>query len=84
MQIEKHRGIPIGSNTRKWRKLREMKQAELANLIGVSAAALSHIENNMTSPSVKMLEKIAHALLISPEMLLAGPEKLISNPPGSP
>ena len=62
---------------RQWRALRGMKQREVAIRLGVSEAAVSHLENDITIPNLKHLEDISVILGISVVMLLEGPRKFI-------
>lgn len=54
--------MSIGSNIKKWRELRNLKQAELAELVGVSDKTVSSWEINRTEPKMGMVEKICSAL----------------------
>lgn len=52
----------IGNNIKKWREFRNLKQAELAEMIGVSDKTVSSWEINRTEPKMGMVEKICTAL----------------------
>ena len=54
--------MSIGDNIRKWRELRNLKQSELAGLVGVSDKTVSSWEVNRTEPKMGMIEKITEAL----------------------
>lgn len=54
--------MSIGDNIKKWRELRNLKQSELAELIGVSDKTVSSWEINRTEPKMGMVEKISTAL----------------------
>ena len=54
--------MSIGENIKKWRELRNLKQSELAELIGVSDKTVSSWEINRTEPKMGMVEKISSAL----------------------
>ena len=56
-QIEK-----IGMNVRMLRTKRELKQTELARIIGISNTYLSDIERGRVYPSLHTLQDIAMAL----------------------
>lgn len=62
----------VGLNITYYRKLRDLKQEELAEVVGVSRTHLSNIEapNVPTSVSLKLLFAIADALDIDPSKLL--------------
>lgn len=52
----------IGNNIKKWREFRNLKQTELAEMIGVSDKTVSSWEINRTEPKMGMVEKICAAL----------------------
>ena len=54
--------MSIGSNIKKWREIRNLKQSDLAELIGVSDKTVSSWEINRTEPKMGMVEKICAAL----------------------
>lgn len=54
--------MSIGDNIKKWRELRNLKQSELAELLGVSDKTISSWEINRTEPKMGMVEKISIAL----------------------
>lgn len=54
--------MSIGGNIKKWRELRNLKQSELAELVGVSDKTVSSWEINRTEPKMGMVEKISKAL----------------------
>lgn len=54
--------MSIGNNIKTWREIRNMKQSELAELIGVSDKTVSSWEINRTEPKMGMVEKICQAL----------------------
>lgn len=54
--------MSIGENIKKWRELRNLKQSELAELLGVSDKTVSSWEINRTEPKMGMVEKISAAL----------------------
>ena len=66
----------IGQHIRMWRDLKGVKQNELAGKIGITSAALSQIENDMTELTLHRLEDIADALCLKPEQLFAGPQQM--------
>lgn len=65
----------IGSNIRKWRNIKDIKQKELANSLKLSEAAVSNIENDITNITVTQLEDISIALNVSIEQLLSDPQE---------
>ncbi len=54
--------MSIGNNIKKWREIRNLKQSELAELLGVSDKTVSSWEINRTEPKMGMVEKICVAL----------------------
>jgi transcriptional regulator with XRE-family HTH domain len=71
--------LQIGRHIRLWRDLKGVKQQELANSIGITPAALSQIENDMTEVTLHRMEDIADALGVKPEQLLTGPQQLYND-----
>lgn len=51
-----------GAQVRKWRKIRGLTMATLANAVGISEAYLSQIENGKRQGRVSTFQKIAQAL----------------------
>jgi len=74
-----------GENILYWRRLKGLKQEDLAKRIGISTAALSNIENGVSKPDIERLEDIADALEIEVTQLLLNPQQLLSfnNNPGT-
>lgn len=67
-------GIPL----RAWRQRKALSQRDLADLSGVGVATIVRIEHGQTArPST--IRKLAQALDVTPELLIAGPE-----PPATP
>lgn len=82
--IKKKTNVPvykfrIGSNIRKWRNIKDIKQKELANALNLSEAAVSNIENDVTNITITQLEDISQALNVSLEQLLSDPQDRIKN-----
>ncbi len=55
----------IGKNIKKYRKIQQLPQIELAVTVGIDRAYLSEIENGRTNPSINILYAIADALQIN-------------------
>lgn len=75
--------LKVGSNIRKWRNIKEIKQKELATALHLSEAAISNIENDLTDVTLSQLENISYTLDIPVENLLADPQETLysmSNP----
>ncbi len=76
----------VGENILFWRKLKGLKQEDLAERIGISTAALSNIENSVSKPDIERLEDIADALEIEIAQLLHNPQQIVilnNNPQSS-
>jgi transcriptional regulator with XRE-family HTH domain len=70
--------MKVGDNILSWRKLKGIKQEELAKKIGISTTALSNIENGISKPDIERLEDIADALEIEVNQLLLNPQQIFS------
>jgi transcriptional regulator with XRE-family HTH domain len=57
--------LRVGTNIKKWRSFRGIKQQNLACTIGISRVTLSKYENGRTEISVILLSDIARALAIT-------------------
>lgn len=55
----------VGTEIRKLRKMRKMTLSNLGDVTGLSVGYLSQIERNLSSPTVKALFDISHALGVS-------------------
>lgn len=62
----------IGENIRECRKQAGMTQGALASKVGLTTAAVSNYENEISSPSIEMLSKLADALGTTTDRLLSG------------
>lgn len=70
--------IKAGENILYWRKLKGLKQDDLAARIGISTAALSNIENGISKPDIERLEDVADALGIEVAQLLVHPQQMLT------
>ncbi|MEQ8497524.1 MAG: cupin domain-containing protein [Gammaproteobacteria bacterium] len=61
-----------GAEVRGLRKARQMPLTELARLTGLSVGYLSQVERNRSTPSVKALSAIAHALGVTVGWFFSG------------
>jgi transcriptional regulator with XRE-family HTH domain len=52
------------------RSLRQLTQAELGNMAGITTSSVAQFEGNNRSPSLANLEKLARALDVSSDYLL--------------
>lgn len=57
--------MALGTKVRQFRTERGMRGKELAATAGVSPSLISQIENNVTTPSIDVLRRIAAALQVS-------------------
>lgn len=62
----------LGENIQIIRKLRGVKQQELADAIGINMQSLSKIERGVNYPTFKTLDKIMTYLDVTPNELLSG------------
>lgn len=60
----------IGKRIRELRHQKNLKQGQLAEMAGIARSYLCRVEAGQQRPSVKTLQKIAHALNITPGYLL--------------
>lgn len=58
------------SPIRAWRKYKKIKMKELAEMVGISAAYLSQIENKKRNPTIETLKAIAGVLDLDIEILI--------------
>jgi len=59
----------LGNRLRDWRAKKQLTQAELAELAGVSRKTINTVENGVFVPSVQLALALAHALGTSVETL---------------
>lgn len=62
----------IGANIKEWRTLRGMKQAELAEMIGITSQAISSWERGRTEPNMGMVEALCAALKCKKSDIIGG------------
>ena len=63
--------MTIGDNIKKYRKLNKLTQKELGELINKSTISIRKYEANNIIPSLKVLNDIAQALRIEPNLLVS-------------
>jgi len=66
--------MTIGDRLRFYRKLRQKKLRELAELTGLSISHLSSIERGVTMPSLATCQKLANLYGITLSLLFSGVE----------
>ena len=59
---------------REWRLRKVMTQEELSQLSGVTEATISRLESGQHEARISTVRKLAAALGIEPQALIAGPE----------
>jgi transcriptional regulator with XRE-family HTH domain len=62
--------IAIGTNIRKWRIDKDIKQEDLARRIGIDREVLSKIENNKKDVSFSLMKNLANGLEITLKELI--------------
>ena len=68
--------MSLGKVIRKYRKIRNLTQEEMASRLGVSAPAVNKWENENSYPDITLLAPIARLLDISLDTLLCFREEL--------
>ncbi len=69
--------LKIGSNIKKLRELKGISRQYIADNVGMSLKTYGNIENDVTSPDIKTLEKIADAIEVSIYKIFNFDEKVI-------
>lgn len=67
---ERRFAVRLGKRIRKARQNRELTQAELGRLLGVSQVQVSNYERGVDAVSAWMLSRLAEALRVRPRALL--------------
>jgi DNA (cytosine-5)-methyltransferase 1 len=67
-------------NIRSARKLRKMRQRDLAAAIGISVRELMKVERGLIAPPQKLLHQISNCLKIDANQLMAGQDEFCKNP----
>lgn len=70
MEEEKTFYLKVGGNIRRAREAVNLKQDELANLLGLSRASIVNIEKGRQCPSLYFVVRATHVLKVSIEDLL--------------
>ncbi len=65
----------LGQRIAYYRGLKNLKQNELADILGVSAQAVSKCENDISCPDISILPMLAQTLNVTIEELLTGAPK---------
>lgn len=72
--------MDLGKNIAKYRKVKNLTQRQLADLLGISFQAVSKWENNHSMPDVFLLPRLAAALDVSCDMLFGYYPPTFSSP----
>jgi len=64
----------VSENIKYYRTVLKLSQERLAEASGLSAGMIGKIEAEITSPSLRTVEKIAKALHVDPSMLTKDPK----------
>jgi len=59
----------LGKNVKHWRRVRGLSQEEFAHRAQLHPTYVSGIERGRRNPTVSVIERIAAALTVSPEVL---------------
>lgn len=73
----------IGSRIAKCRKEKNMTQEDLANIMGVTAQAVSKWENDLSCPDISILSKLCKTLGVTADALLEGKQEEVMLVPES-
>lgn len=68
--------MQIGQTIRKYRKMKNMTQEEMANRLGITAPAVNKWEKGVSFPDITLLAPIARLLGITPDILLSFGEEM--------
>lgn len=71
--------MKIGTNIKKVRELKNISRQFVADNLGISLKTYANIENDITSPDITTLEKIAEVVEVSIYKLFNFDEKIILN-----
>lgn len=65
----------IGDNIKRFRRMKNLTQRALGEIVGISNTYLSDMEIGRTNPSIKTLKKVARGLEVSYVELLKGTDE---------
>jgi transcriptional regulator with XRE-family HTH domain len=71
--VASRREVSVRIKLREWRLVKIMTQEELSKLSGVTEATISRIESGQHEARISTIRKLASALGIEPQVLVAGP-----------
>ena len=77
-ELTENNRLRVGSNIRKWRNIKEVKQKQLAAALNLSEAAISNIENDITDVTLSQIENIASTLDITVEQIFTNPQESLT------
>ena len=67
--------MTLGKRIAMLRRRKELKQEELANMLDITAQAVSKWENDQTCPDISLLPELARILGVSVDELLTGKQE---------
>lgn len=73
--MNRHDDLPgrLGANLRQLRGLRNLTQLQMAKLAGIPRATWAHLESGEGNPTLAVLSRVASALQVTTEELIARP-----------
>ena len=71
----------LALNVRQLRSARQLSQAQLAQIAGIPRPTLAHLESGTANPTLSVLMRIASALQVLIEELVAPPRSLVRHVP---
>ena len=74
MRAKKTKSL-VAANVKRLREYKGWSQSELAQKVGIGQAAVCRIESGSHDPNGGTIDRLAAALGVSPDKLLAGPQK---------
>lgn len=69
MQLD---NLTIGQNIASIRKLKDIKASDMANRLGLSAAAYTKYERGETAITIEFVQKVAEVLEVNPVSIITG------------
>ena len=69
----------LALNVRQLRSARQLSQAQLANLAGIPRPTLAHLESGSANPTLSVMMRLASALQVLIEELVAPPQSSIKH-----
>ena len=67
----------LALNVRQMRSVRQLSQAQLAQIAGIPRPTLAHLESGTANPTLSVMMKLASALQVLMEELVAPPRSMV-------